>query len=166
LLTKRVVIIPKSEQPGRLATSKDPTAPKRPRGRPKKDASAHSGAQPAASESSDDELEVEDEIPQRSPLLYSLYQCHPTERGKVLYRAVQAVWSPRNKSVDAREDSCWYRQLWGYGSRLEGCVEDQERNPEKGRTSKFPNRCRCLGVEGRSWAYRQLLETVMLKSLQ
>ncbi|KAJ9611325.1 hypothetical protein H2200_004509 [Cladophialophora chaetospira] len=167
-VTNAVVIIPKSEQPAKAAptANKDPTAPKRPRGRPRKDASVQSGAQAAASESSDDELEIEDDDPpEMTPALLSL-SMPQDERGKTLYRAIQAVWSPRNKSVDPEKIRAGIAQ---FGDVIRGLRDAWKTRNETLRKAELPNSSTSADasrLKEEVARYRQLLEMVMLRSLQ
>ena len=86
--------VPKPRKP------KDPNAPKRPVGRPRKDGSiprVKSDVPGAASPSDSDseELEIE-EVAEPKPALLSNGP-PPTPEGKAIFDAVTAVWSPRNK---------------------------------------------------------------------
>lgn len=81
---------------------KDPNAPKRAVGRPRKEgASARprpDGKSPASSYDSDsDELEIE-EMAEPAPLILSSGPPNDLE-GKAIYDTIQAVWSPRNKAA-------------------------------------------------------------------
>ncbi|KKY21566.1 putative c-x8-c-x5-c-x3-h type zinc finger protein [Phaeomoniella chlamydospora] len=96
--------VPQSVPPEKIATKplkkKDPNAPKRPRGRPRKDglppkAKAPGAASPSGTES--DDLEIE-EPPESRPTI--LDDPVPQDREqKATYDTVQAVWSPRNKGA-------------------------------------------------------------------
>ena len=102
-LTKLVAIMAKPEQPPKpAAPGKDPNAPKRPRGRPRKDATTQPGGQPAVPESSDDELEIEDDDPpEMTPALLSVSM--PTdERGKTIYRTAVRYAVPLQQSSGRR----------------------------------------------------------------
>ena len=86
----------------KVKAPKDPNAPKRPRGRPRKDDTTprvKKEGQDSSSSSesgSEDDLEIDDEPPEPRPAL--LVVTPPSDLGsKALYDAVQAVWSPRNK---------------------------------------------------------------------
>ncbi len=82
---------------------KDPNAPKRPRGRPRKDASQTSTKQEtdaSTTDSDSDELQVE-EMPEPLPDL--LRGPRPETADKVIYDVAFAVWSPRNKPAVAEK---------------------------------------------------------------
>lgn len=85
---------------------KDPNAPKKPRGRPRKDGMpprARNVGEPSSSEDSgsEDELQIDEPEPEITPALLTL--APPTElKARAVYDAVSAVWSPRN--LPARAD--------------------------------------------------------------
>jgi hypothetical protein len=83
---------------------KDPNAPKRPRGRPRKDAtqtSAKQDIESSTAESDEDELQIE-EMPEPTPdLLRGPPPANPEV--KVIYDVALAVWSPRNKLASAEK---------------------------------------------------------------
>ncbi|OCT47569.1 C-x8-C-x5-C-x3-H type zinc finger protein [Cladophialophora carrionii] len=162
-----VVIVPKLEQATKPAAAKDPTGPKKPRGRPRKDASAQAGDQAAGSAaSSDDELEIEDEEPpEMIPALLAV-SMPADERGRALYRAVQAVWSPRNKPVDPEKVR---GGIANYGDTIRGLRDAWKTKNETLRKAELPNSptaAEAARLKEEVARYRQLLETVMLRSLQ
>lgn len=82
---------------------KDPNAPKRPRGRPRKDASQTSTKQEtdaSTSDSDSDELQGEEAA---EPLPDLLRDPRPESADKVIYDVAFAVWSPRNKPAVAEK---------------------------------------------------------------
>src|SRR6202012_4948485 len=122
--------------------------------------------QPAVPESSDDELEIEDEDPpEMTPALLAVSM--PTdERGKALYRVVQAVWSPRNKSVDPEQVRSG---IANYGDTIRGLRDAWKTKNESLRKAELPNSQTAADaprLKDEVARYRQLLETVMLRSLQ
>ncbi|EXJ59786.1 hypothetical protein A1O7_03933 [Cladophialophora yegresii CBS 114405] len=166
-LTGTVVIVPKLEQATKSTAAKDPTAPKKPRGRPRKDASAQAGGQSAGSAaSSDDELEIEDEEPpEMTPALLAV-SMPADERGRALYRAVQAVWSPRNKPVDPEKVR---GGIANYGDTIRGLRDAWKTKNETLRKAELPNSptaAQAAGLKEEVARYRQLLEMVMMRSLQ
>lgn len=100
-----VFVPPKPEKaPAKQRKPKDPNAPKRPRGRPRKDASQAAGKQEtdtSTADSDSDELQIE-EMPEPVP---DLLRGPPPEIGdyKVIYEVAKAVWSPRNKPAVAEK---------------------------------------------------------------
>ena len=160
-----MVIIPKREQSSKSAAAKDPNAPKRPRGRPRKDGSVRASGASAATQSSDDELEIEDEEPpEMTPALLTVSM--PTdERGKALYNAVQAVWSPRNKSADPEKVRSG---IAGFADTIRGLRDAWKTKNESLRKSELPNSpiaADAPRLKEEVARYRQLLETVMQRSL-
>lgn len=100
-----VFVTPKPEKaPVKGRKPKDPNAPKRPRGRPRKDA-AQSLAKPetdaSTSGSEADDLQVP-EVPEPTP---DLLHNPPPEiaEQRMIYDVVVAVWSPRNKPAVAEK---------------------------------------------------------------
>ena len=166
LLTRGVVIIPKPQQPAKQVSAKDPTVPKRSRGRPRKAASAQPGGQAAASESTEDELEIEDaDPPEMTPALLTL-SMPSDERGKSLYRAVQAVWSPRNRPVDPDKVR---NGIANYGETIRALRDAWKTRNETLRKAELPNSPTAADasrLKEEVARYRQLLEVVMVKSLQ
>ncbi|ETN41482.1 uncharacterized protein HMPREF1541_03418 [Cyphellophora europaea CBS 101466] len=76
---------------------KDPNAPKKPRGRPRKDGSIP-GVDGGSGSASSSDLEIEDEEPEPAPAMISVSP--PTdERVRAVFNAVKAVWYPRNKTA-------------------------------------------------------------------
>jgi hypothetical protein len=94
-----VFVPPNAEKaPAKARKPKDPSAPKKPRGRPKKDASlslAKQETDASASDSDSDEFQIE-EMPEPTP---DLLRGPPPEilEHRVIYEIATAVWSPRNK---------------------------------------------------------------------
>jgi hypothetical protein len=158
-----VVIVPKHEQPAKQVNAKDPTAAKKARGRPKRNTATD--GQAAASDSSDDELEIEDEdSPELTPALLTLTPTN--ERETILYRAVEAVWSPRNRSVDPEKVRAG---MANYGDLLRGLRDAWKTKNESLRKAELPNSstaAEAARLKEEVARYRQLLENVMLKSTQ
>jgi AT hook motif len=100
-----VLVPPKPDKaPVKARKPKDPNAPKRPRGRPRKDATQPSAKQDtdaSTSDSESDELQIE-EIPEPLP---DLLRGPPPEvaEHRVIYDIAVAVWSPRNKPAVAEK---------------------------------------------------------------
>ncbi len=86
--------------PAKPRKLKDPNAPKRPVGRPRKDGSLPRSkkdgrASASSSDSDSDDLEIE-EMPEPKPNILNS-GAPPDLEGKAIYDTAQAVWSPRNK---------------------------------------------------------------------
>lgn len=100
-----VFVTPKPEKASVKARKpKDPNAPKRPRGRPRKDATQASvklEVDASTSNSDTDELQVE-EMPEPTP---DLLRDAPPDiaEHRVIYDVAVAVWSPRNKPAMAEK---------------------------------------------------------------
>lgn len=100
------VFIPAKQEkpPAKARKPKDPNAPKRPRGRPRKDAPqllAKPENDISTSDSDSDELQIA-EIPEPTP---DLLRGAPPEiaEDRVIYDVAVAVWSPRNKPAVAEK---------------------------------------------------------------
>jgi hypothetical protein len=93
-------------KPVKAKMPKDPNAPKKPRGRPRKDGlppKVKKVGEASSSEESDseDELQIDEPEPEITPAPLTL--ALPTElKARAVYDAVSAVWSPRN--LPARAD--------------------------------------------------------------
>ncbi|KIW88872.1 uncharacterized protein Z519_10356 [Cladophialophora bantiana CBS 173.52] len=161
-----VAIQPKPEQAAKPTADKDQEAPKKKRGRPRKDASAKPDDHPSASETdSDDDLEIEDdEPPEVTPALLSVSM--PTdERGKALYNAVQAVWSPRNKSVSPEKIR---GGIAGFGDSVRSLRDAWKTKNESLRKAELPNSPTAKDAQRLKEEvarYRQVMENVMMRSL-
>lgn len=94
-----VFVPPKpGKAPVKARKPKDPNAPKRPRGRPRKDATqalVKLETDASTSDTDSDELQIE-EMPEPTP---DLLRGPPPEvaEHRVIYKVAVAVWSPRNK---------------------------------------------------------------------
>lgn len=92
-------------RPVKAKLPKDPNAPKKPRGRPRKDGmplKARKVGEVSSSEESEseDELQIDEPEPEMKPALLALEA--PTElKARAVYDAVSAVWSPRNLPATA-----------------------------------------------------------------
>jgi hypothetical protein len=167
LLTLSLVLVPKPEQPVQVAaTTKDPISQiKKTRGRPKKDGPAQSGKM-STPDSSDDELEVEDEDPpEMIPALLSV-SMPSDERGKALYRAVQAVWSPRNKGVDAEKIRAG---ITGFGETIKALRDSWKTKQDSLRKAELensPTAADAPKLKEEVARYRQVMEAAMSRSLQ
>jgi hypothetical protein len=99
-----VIVPPKAIKP---KVPKDPNAPKKPRGRPRKDGTmpkAKKDGEASSSEESDseDELQIEEPEPEITPAPLTL--APPTElKARAVYDAVVAVWSPRNQPASSEK---------------------------------------------------------------
>ncbi|OAL26271.1 hypothetical protein AYO20_10148 [Fonsecaea nubica] len=161
-----IAIQPKPEQDAKTTATKTPDEPKKKKGRPRKDASAKPDGHPSGSETdSDDDLEIEDEEPPEvtpAPLSVSM----PTdERGKALYHAVQAVWSPRNKSASPEKIR---GGIAGFGDVVRGLRDAWKTKNESLRKAELPaspTAADAPRLKEEVARYRQVMETVMMRSL-
>jgi hypothetical protein len=100
-----VSIPPGTEKgPVKARKPKDPNAPKKPRGRPRKDAaqaSARQDTDASTSDSGSDELQIL-EMPESTPDLLRAPRPDGPE-DQVIYDVAVAVWSPRNKPAVAEK---------------------------------------------------------------
>lgn len=100
-----VFVPPRVEKgPVKARKPKDPNAPKKPRGRPRKDASQATAKQDtdaSTSDSESDELQIQ-EMPEPTPDLLRAPRPDSPEH-QVLYDVAAAVWSPRNKPAVAEK---------------------------------------------------------------
>ena len=164
-LTSVVVIIPKSEQSTKSAAAKDSNLTKRPRGRPRKDGSTKPSDPSNASISPDDDLEIEDEEPpEMTPPLLTVSM--PTdERGRALYSAVLAVWSPRNRPVDPEKIRSG---IANFADTIRGLRDAWKTKNETLRKAELPNSSTAADaprLKEEVARYRQVLETIMQRSL-
>ncbi|OQU95079.1 hypothetical protein CLAIMM_01340 isoform 2 [Cladophialophora immunda] len=160
-----VSIQPKPEQDAKATAAKPQDAPKKKRVRPRKDASAKPDGHSSESETdSDDDLEIEDEEPEVTPALLSVSM--PTdERGKALYNAVQAVWTPRNRSASPEKIR---GGIAGFGEVVRGLRDAWKTKNESLRKAELPDSPSAADaprLKEEVARYRQVMETVMMRSL-
>ena len=145
---------------------KDPIAPKRPRGRPRKDGSMprQSDQKTASDSGSDSDLSVEEE-PEKTPALLSV-QTPTDEKGKAMYLAVQAVWSPRNLTAPVDKIKSGIAQ---YGDTVKAIRDSWKDKNESLRKAELPNAASAAYIPQLKEDvahYRQIVETVVIRSLQ
>jgi hypothetical protein len=148
---------------------KDPHVPKKTKAA-KKGASAalksdgHASDPDTDSDSSDDELTIEDEAPEMTPAV--LMVLAPTdERGKALYDAVSAVWSPRNKSAPAEKIRSG---IAGFGDTVRGLRDSWKLKNDNLRKAELPNSPTAgdaSRLKEEAARYRSAMEVVMARSL-
>ncbi|KIY02647.1 uncharacterized protein Z520_01112 [Fonsecaea multimorphosa CBS 102226] len=161
-----VAIQPKPEQDARATATKAQDAPKSKKGRPKKDASVKPDGHPSGSETdSDDDLEIEDEEPpEMTPALLSVSM--PTdERGKALYNAVQAVWSPRNKSASPEKIRGGIADFGDVVRGLRDAWKTKNESLRKAELPDSPTAADAPRLKEEVARYRQVMENVMMRSL-
>lgn len=150
--------------------SRDPHAPKKPKSQRKKDGPLGSRVEGQASDSgsnsdSGDELEVEDEEPpELTPALLTVSM--PTdERGKALYSAVQAVWSPRNKSAPPEKIR---NGIAGFGDTVRGLRDAWKARNDSLKEAELPGSPTAADasrLKEEVAHYRQVTESVMARAL-
>ncbi len=121
--------------------------------------------QKTASESdSDSDLSVEEE-PEKTPALLSV-QMPTDEKGRAMYQAVQAVWSPRNQTAPVEKIKSGIAQ---FGDTIKALRDSWKDKNESLRKAELPNAATAAYIpqlkEGVAH-YRQIVETVVNRSLQ
>lgn len=150
----------------KIKAVKDPNAPKRPRGRPRKDGSMPRQHAPGSVSTSDSELDVEDEEePEMTPAVLSVMM--PTdERGKALYNAVQAVWSPRNKATSVEKVKGGIALFGETVKTLRDAWKAKNETLKKAELPNAPTAATVPQLKNDVANYRQLMEGAMTRSLQ
>ena len=148
---------------------KDPKAAKRPRGRPRKDGTAprqRKDGQTSASGSeseSGDELEVEEEPPEITPAILTVSA--PTdERGKALYSAVQAVWTPRNRPVTPEKIR---NGIASFGEVVRSLRDSWKSKNDSLKKAELPNSATALQaahLKDEVQRYRASMESIMVRA--
>jgi hypothetical protein len=145
--------------------AKDPNAPKRPRGRPRKDGTVPrtDGTGSTGSATSSD-LEFEDEEPEPTPAMISVSL--PTdERVKYPFLAVKAVWSPRNKPASVEKIRSGISEFGETIRSLRDAWKARNDQLKKAELEKSPTASDAPRLKGEVAQYRQTAETLMNKSL-
>ena len=160
-----ITIQPKPEKASKAKAPKDPNAPKKPKTKAKKAAAEGAKADGQFSESESEESSDEDveEPPEMTPALLTV--SIPTdERGKALYHAVQAVWSPRNKQAPPEKIRSG---IANFGDTVRGLRDAWKAKNDNLRKAELPNSPtasdapRLREEVGR---YRTVMETVMARA--
>jgi len=154
----------------KVKAPRDPNAPKRPRGRPRKDDTTprvKKEGQDSSSSSesgSEDDLEIDDEPPEPRPAL--LVVTPPSDLGsKALYDAVQAVWSPRNKPAVGDNIRSGVKL---FGEAVKGLRDAWKTKNESLRKAELPNSGNPEAAAALKTAVARLrtnMETLMQRSL-
>ena len=150
--------------PAKTRKPKDPDAPKRPRGRPRKDASQASAKQDndlSMSDSESDELQVE-EMPEPTPDLLRGPKPEIAEY-QIIYDVAVAVWSPRNKPALAEK----VRK----GITLFGDVVKQQRDAWKVKNealkqAELANTTAIPSLKQEVAQFRKMIETMAVQALR
>lgn len=124
----------------------------------------HVSDQDSDSESSDDELTIEEEEPEMRPAVLTVSA--PTdERGRILYDAVNAVWSPRNKSAPAEKIRSG---IAGFGDTVRSLRDSWKLKNDNLRKAELPNSptaAEATRLKEEVARYRSAMEVVMARSL-
>ena len=122
-------------------------------------------AQGTESESeSDSDLSVEEE-PEKTPALLSV-QMPTDEKGKAMYQAVQAVWSPRNLSASVEKIKSGIAQFGDIVKALRDSWKDKNESLKKAELPNSLTAGLATQLKGDVAHYRQTVETVINRSLQ
>lgn len=124
----------------------------------------HASDPDTGSDSSDDELTIEEEAPEMTPAVLTVSA--PTdERGKAIYDAVSAVWSPRNKSAPAEKIRSG---IAGFGDTVRGLRDSwklKNDNLRKAELPDSPTASEATRLKEEAARYRSAMEVVMARSL-
>jgi len=124
----------------------------------------HASDPDTGSNSSDDELTIEEEPPEMTPAVLTVSA--PTdERGKAIYDAVNAVWSPRNKSAPAEKIRSG---IAGFGDTVRGLRDSWKSKNDNLRKAELPNSptaSEATRLKEEAARYRSAMEVVMARSL-
>ena len=121
---------------------------------------------PGSASTSDSELDVEDEEePEMTPAVLAVMM--PTdERGKALYNAVQAVWSPRNKAASVEKVKSGIALFGETVKTLRDAWKAKNEALKKAELPNAPTAANVLQLKNDVANYRQLMEGAMARSLQ
>lgn len=138
---------------------KDPNAPKRVKTKPKKDGTS-------SKTDSDSDLEIEnEEEPEPTPTVLSVMM--PTdERGKALYNAVMAVWTPRNKSAPVEKVKSGIALFGDTVKALRDAWKAKNESLKKAELPNAPTAPLVPQLKADVAHYRQVMESVIGRSLQ
>lgn len=167
----RVAIQPKTGKASKTKAVKDPHAPKKLKSQAKQDASPGSKAEARDSEASDSESDSDDELlienedpPELTPDLLTVSA--PTDvHGKALYHAVQAVWSPRNRSAPPEKIRSG---IAGFGDTVRGLRDAWKAKNDSLRKAEIPGSptaADAAKLKDEVAHYRQVVENVMARAL-
>jgi hypothetical protein len=160
-----LVALPKSEKPSKTKTSNDPHAPRAPKSQAKRDTAKAEGRPYESDSGSDDELAIQDEEPaEMTPALLTV--APPTdERGRALYSAVQAVWSPRNRPAAPEKIR---NGIAGFGETVRSLRDAWKAKNESLRKAELPDSptaTDAASLKEEVARYRQAMESVAARSL-
>ena len=118
----------------------------------------------ASDSGSDSDLSVEEE-PEKTPALLSV-QMPTDEKGRAMYLAVQAVWSPRNLNAPVDKIKSGIAQ---FGDTIKAIRDSWKDKNESLRRAELPNAATAAYIPQLKEDvahYRQIVETVVNRSLQ
>ena len=171
LTTVGILVPPPSEKPERVAkvkALKDPNAPKKARSKTAQDAAAgtkREGQASASDSDSDGDLSIEgDEPPEETPFLLTVSA--PTdERGKALFNAVQAVWTPRNRPASPDKIRSGIAAFGETVRALRDAWKAKNDSLKKAELPTSPTAAEVPRLKDDVAHYRQVMESVMARSL-
>lgn len=118
----------------------------------------------SASDTSDDELAIEEDEPEMIPAVLAV--APPTdERGKLLYNAVNAVWSPRNRSASVDKVRS---AIAAFGDTVRGLRDSWKAKNDSLRKAELPNSPTASDVtllKEEVAKYRSIMELLMSRAL-
>lgn len=153
----------------KFMVSKDPHVPKKTKAAKKGVSTAlksdgHASDQDSDSESSDDELTIEEEEPEMTPAVLTVSA--PTdERGRIIYDAVNAVWSPRNKSAPVEKIRSGIASFGDTVRSLRDSWKLKNDNLRKAELPNSPTAAEATRLKEEVARYRSAMEVVMARSL-
>ncbi|EXJ89735.1 hypothetical protein A1O3_02802 [Capronia epimyces CBS 606.96] len=153
----------KPEKVSKPRTPKDPHAPKKLKSITKNDGTVGSVSEPESE--SDSELVIEDqESPEITPALLTVSK--PTDdRGRALYEAVQAVWSPRNKPAPAEKIRTAIAAFGDTVRNLRDAWKAKNDSLRKSEIPGSPTASQAAQLKDAVSRYRHVMESVMARSL-
>ncbi|EXJ95590.1 hypothetical protein A1O1_00712 [Capronia coronata CBS 617.96] len=160
---------PKPEKTSKAKAPKDPNAPKKSASVVRKDGVTDSKVEGQVTRyetdsDSDEDLVIEDqEPPEMTPALLTVTK--PTdERGKALYDAVQAVWSPRNKPAPAEKIRSAIASFGETVRNLRDAWKAKNDSLRKAEIPDSPTASFATQLKEEVSRYRQVMESVMARS--
>lgn len=158
--------MPQLIQPANVKkASRDPNAPQRPRGRPRKDGSIPSNDGGTGSASSSDlEFEDAESEPEITPALITVSP--PTdERVRAVFNAVKAVWSPRNKPAPVDKIKAGVMEFGDTIRTLRDAWKARNDNLKKAELEGSTTASAAPALKAEVAQYRQTAETLVTKTL-
>lgn len=133
---------------------------KKARGRPRKDASKPG----SVTTDSGSDLEIEDEPPEPPPAVIAV--APPTDaRAKVVFDAVAAVWSPRNKAAETAKIKSGITQFGGMIRAWRDQWKTRNDNLKKAEADQSPTAQDAPALRQETSQYRQTMELLVNRTL-